>query len=46
VKDERRTVYRNRIQFARAALIDAGFLVGSEDDGWKRGVWELNDAGK
>ena len=39
-------VYRNRIRFARLDLIDAGFIVRSQDDGWKRGVWELNDAGK
>jgi len=39
-------VYRNRIQFARQSLIGAGFMVGSQDDGWERGVWSLNEAGK
>lgn len=37
--------YKNRIQFARQGLIDAGLLVGSSDEGWQRGIWELNDAG-
>ena len=38
-------IYSNRIQFARQHLIDAGLMVGREDEGWKRGVWELNAAG-
>lgn len=39
-------VYRNRIQFARQSLIDAGLLISSSEPGWRRGVWELNDAGR
>ena len=38
-------VYRNRIQFARQALVDAGLVVGSSDPGWRRGIWELSPAG-
>jgi len=38
-------VYRNRIQFARQALVDAGLVVGSTDPGWRRGIWELSPAG-
>ena len=38
-------VYRNRIQFARQALVDAGMVVGSSDPGWKRGIWELSSKG-
>jgi len=39
-------VYRNRIQFARQALVDAGLLVGSSDAGWRRGVWQLTSEGE
>jgi restriction system protein len=38
-------VYRNRIQFARQTLIDAGALIGSAQPGWQRGVWELTPEG-
>jgi restriction system protein len=38
-------VYRNRIQFARQGLVDAGLVVGSSDPGWRRGIWELTPAG-
>jgi restriction system protein len=38
-------VYRNRIQFARQGLIDAGLLIGSSDPQWQRGIWELNPEG-
>lgn len=38
-------VYRNRIQFARQSLVDAGMLIGSSDPGWKRGIWELSAEG-
>ena len=33
-------IYSNRIQFARQHLIDAGLMVGREDEGWKRGIWD------
>lgn len=39
-------VYRNRIQFARQSLIDAGLLISSADPGWSRGIWELNKTGR
>jgi restriction endonuclease Mrr len=38
-------VYRNRIQFARQALIDAGVVLGSTQPGWQRGVWQLAPEG-
>lgn len=38
-------VYRNRIQFARQSLIDAGVVLGSTDPGWQRGVWQLTAEG-
>ena len=38
-------VYRNRIQFARQSLIDAGLLISSSEPGWRRGIWELNEEG-
>lgn len=38
-------VYRNRIQFARQALIDAGVVIGSTEPGWRHGVWELTAEG-
>jgi restriction endonuclease Mrr len=39
-------VYRNRIQFARQALVDARMVVGSSDPGWLRGMWALTEAGR
>ena len=38
-------VYRNRIQFARQALIDGGLMIGSGDPAWRRGVWQLSPEG-
>src|SRR5687768_2971273 len=38
-------VYRNRIQFARQSLIDAGVVMGSTEPGWRRGTWELTQTG-
>jgi len=38
-------VYRNRIQFARQSLVDAGVLIGSSETNWRRGIWELSPAG-
>jgi restriction system protein len=38
-------VYRNRIQFARQALIDAGAMIGSSEAGWQRGIWQLSPLG-
>lgn len=38
-------VYKNRIQFARQSLIDAGVVLSSSDPGWQRGVWELTEEG-
>lgn len=39
-------VYRNRIQFARQSLVDAGLVLGSNDPGWRRGIWEVTPEGK
>ena len=39
-------VYRHRIQFARQSLIDAGLLIGSAEQGWAYGIWELNPQGR
>jgi restriction system protein len=38
-------VYRNRIQFSRQTLVDAGALIGSAQPGWKRAIWELTPDG-
>ena len=38
-------VYRNRIQFARQSLVDAGLVIGSSEPQWQRGVWQLNRQG-
>lgn len=38
-------VYKNRIQFARQSLVDAGALIGPDDSRWQRGVWELSQEG-
>ncbi len=39
-------VWKNRIQFARQSLIDAGVVVGPSDDGWQRGRWQISAEGK
>src|SRR5690606_19754647 len=41
-----RLIYRNRIQFARQALVDAGLIVPSTDERWERGKWLLSPAGE
>jgi restriction system protein len=43
VTDRGAPVYRNRIQFARQGLVAAGLIIGSSDERWQRGVWELED---
>lgn len=45
-RDTDNPVYRNRIQFARQALIDAGLLIGSSDPRWQRGLWQLTPEGE
>ncbi|HBQ15278.1 MAG TPA: hypothetical protein DEF51_30520 [Myxococcales bacterium] len=45
-KDRGNPVYRNRIQFARQSLIDAGLMFGSSDSEWQRGLWQLNRSGE
>jgi restriction system protein len=38
-------VFKNRIQFARQSLIDAGLVIGSDSPGWRRSYWQLSDDG-
>ena len=39
-------VYKNRIQFARQSLVDAGAVIGSSEPGWQRGHWQLTPEGR